>query len=195
MCILELRRQYYASYLSTSPNVISIGGTTLNVQANTTTTPIYSRIAEPIWTQEGCGYSSIFSQPSYQSGISILNGKPRSIPNCSLVADPNLGCIVYCYPNYYNVGGTSLSCPIFASLISLANQQRLNASKSILTITQIQTSIYSGTSGLFYDVTLGVGGLAPYNNGNVFGALTCFDVPSGQGVPNFNNLITYLANL
>ena len=77
----------------------------------------------------------------------------------------------------------------------MANQKRLNANKQILTRTQIQTSIYSGTLGLFYDVTLGVGGLAPYNNGNVFGALTGFDVPSGQGVPNFNNLITYLANL
>jgi subtilase family serine protease len=188
---------YSASYPATSPYVIAVGGTTLNVKSDTTTTPRYSRCQEPIWSQEGCGYSSVFGKPSYQNNIQILTNEPRTIPDCSLIADPNLGCIVYCGGRHYCVGGTSLSCPVFAGLISIANQRRVNSSpsKPVLTISQIQNAMYTNNNGLFYDVILGVSGLAPYNNGNVFNTGIGFDVPSGLGVPNFTNLINKLANL
>ena len=190
------------SYPSLSPNVLAVGGTTLNVIQNGNE---YTRQSEQTWNDAGTGFSKYFSQPTYQQNISQLVGKKRCIPD--IVADANqaTGFRVYC-SNYqrgytwYTVGGTSLSCPLNAGLITNANILRFNSQKSSLSTTlnssyKLQTSIYNiyknnraQYSNYFYDITSGL-----VDNG--FYANTGFDIPTGLGAPNFNNLAIYLSSV
>ena len=189
-------------YPALSPNVLAIGGTTLNVikEGNT-----YIRQSEQTWCDAGAGFSTYFSQPSYQQNISQLVGQKRCIPD--IVADANqaTGLRVYCsnYKNgytWYTVGGTSLSCPLNAGLIANANILRFNSQKSSLSTSlgssyKLQTSIYNiyknnptQYSNYFYDITSGL----PDNNYN---ATNGYDIATGIGAPNFNNLAIYLSSV
>jgi len=75
----------------------------------------------------GGGVSRIFAKPSYQASIS---GTHRSVPDVAALGDPQTGYLVgqtQSFPegNHYDefrIGGTSLSSPIFAGLMALADQ-------------------------------------------------------------------------
>ncbi len=107
-----------AQYPSASPKVISVGGTTL------TFNPDGSLQSETGWSSGGGGCSLYETAALAQSGFSqyaqvSCNGQ-RATPDVSLDADPNSGAAVYDSSNYfgqtgwYQVGGTSLSSPMWA---------------------------------------------------------------------------------
>lgn len=103
------------SYPSTSPNVVSIGGTRLLLSGST-----YS--SESGWTGSGGGPSSVASNgtPDYQQGWQS-SGR-RTTPDVSSVADPNTGVYVVFRGGLYQFGGTSASAPQWAGIIALADQ-------------------------------------------------------------------------
>lgn len=83
------------------------------------------------------GTSTLFTQPFYQKGvvptsISEANGTTpmRSIPDISMVGDPNTGMLVGqtqafadgTYYDEYRIGGTSLSSPLLAGVLAVASQ-------------------------------------------------------------------------
>jgi subtilase family serine protease len=88
----------------------------------------------------GGGTSRIFTQPWYQAdvvpdSIATANGaRPRlmrAVPDVAAIADPNTGFLVgqtQAFPdgtskyNEYRSGGTSLSSPVFAGLVAIAQQ-------------------------------------------------------------------------
>jgi subtilase family serine protease len=87
----------------------------------------------------GGGTSKVFAEPSWQQGVvppDIANywGKPgRAVPDVSAVGDPNTGMLVgqtQTFPTgpnkkrygEYRIGGTSLSSPLFAGMMALADQ-------------------------------------------------------------------------
>jgi subtilase family serine protease len=81
----------------------------------------------------GGGISILFPQPAYQEGIvpSVLANAPgvpaRVVPDVSMVADPVTGFLIgtsQLFGTYDEVviGGTSLSSPLFAGVIALAQQ-------------------------------------------------------------------------
>jgi len=91
----------------------------------------------------GGGTSRLFTQPSYQAGtvpnsLSQLNGptKMRVVPDVGAVADPETGYLICedapgnggtCSAgagDLIQIGGTSLACPVFAAIQSLAEQGR-----------------------------------------------------------------------
>ncbi|MEO6997129.1 MAG: S53 family peptidase [Terracoccus sp.] len=88
----------------------------------------------------GGGTSQLFSQPKYQKGVvpaSIANyfgqGAHRAVPDVAMVGDTQTGFLVgqtQTFPNgtarysEYRIGGTSLSSPLFAGVIAVANQTR-----------------------------------------------------------------------
>jgi subtilase family serine protease len=93
------------------PNVVGVGGTTLN-----------SNGSETAWSGAGGGCSTLISKPSWQVS-SVTSCSMRAVADVSADADPNTGAKVYdSYgePGWLEVGGTSESSPIIASVFALA---------------------------------------------------------------------------
>jgi len=183
----------YVGYPSSSPNVLSCGGTSLHLNNDNT------RSRETTWPSAGCGASLYTSKPLYQKSINnITKYAKRCIPDIACVANPNTGVAVVYNSITYIFGGTSVSTPMFAGILSLGIQNRLNKNKqpitTVLTNTNqknllqnlLYTKIYNNGSNLtytnnFYDVTSG-------QDGNYLGGSN-FDVPTGLGVPKVSALI------
>jgi subtilase family serine protease len=129
---------------ASSPWVTSVGGTSLGVtQRNTRAvetgwgTSSYScdqttlECTRDAWLYgSGGGVSAFFAEPWYQADAGLsLSG--RGVPDVAAVGDPQTGLLVgqtQAFPdgNYYDeyrIGGTSLSSPIFAGLMALADQK------------------------------------------------------------------------
>ena len=151
-----------AEYPSTSPNVISVGGTTLNFSNG-------SLVSETGWSQGGGGCSIYENANSTQANFAQYPqvnclGK-RATPDVSLDADPNSRAAVYDSSTYqgqkgwYQVGGTSLSSPMWAGRAADSGSL-VNAS-----------SVY-GSNIAFRDITSG-------NNGSA--CLLGYDLCSGRG--------------
>ena len=186
-------------YPSSSPNVLSVGGTSLSIDANSI------RISETTWYNNllsagGCGYSKYMLSPSYQKNNLLNPNNYRCTPDISLCADPNNGVFVVNQNNWYVFGGTSVSAPLMAGILSLANQNRLNNSKPTLstvgTTYPLQNFLYENIykknqtypyNNNFYDIQNGIDGIYKANNG--------YDVPTGLGVPYCNTLVNSLFNL
>jgi subtilase family serine protease len=116
-----------AQYPSSSPWVVSAGGTTVNRK----TTGAFS--SESCWAGSGGG-SSVYE--NWQSPEDILNGmgpwsdyqyklfgrSSRQTPDMSFDSDPASGVYVYDYSNggWYIVGGTSVASPALAGIVNLA---------------------------------------------------------------------------
>jgi subtilase family serine protease len=82
----------------------------------------------------GGGVSSVFAQPAYQAGVvpASVTTKRRAIPDVAADGDPNTGMLVgetQTFPDgavrygEYRLGGTSLSSPLFAGIMALADQR------------------------------------------------------------------------
>jgi len=107
-------------YPSTSVNVISCGGTTLNRSNNGTL------LSETAWADTGCGLSAYEPRPIFQNVISSIVGNRRGSNDISFDADPNTG--VYVYDStplwgengWWILGGTSVSSPCLSAVVNLA---------------------------------------------------------------------------
>ena len=171
-----------------SPYVLGVGGTTLYLDSNG------NRSSETAWTGSGGGVSSVYSEPSYQTGWQTANR--RGVPDVSFLADPNTGVFVYDSVNggWFVVGGTSASAPQWAALVALANQLRVNSGST--PVSSLNDSLYSLAQGstttpytvnpaYFYDVSQG-------NNGGYL-ATAQYDFVTGLGSPVANALVPALA--
>ena len=147
-----------AQYPSASPNVISVGGTTLNFSGT-------SFLSETGWSGSGGGCSVYETANGTQStGQVNCNGK-RATPDVSLDADPASGVSVYDTTRYqgqsgwFRVGGTSASSPMWAGRSAGAG------------VTVNSVYVY-GNSITYRDITSG-------NNGA--NALDGYDLVTGLG--------------
>ena len=152
-----------ADYPSASPNVISVGGTTLHFNTNGTFG------SETGWSSGGGGCSVYETATSAQSGFTgyaqVNCAGKRATPDVSLDADPASGVSVYDSTRYqgqagwFRVGGTSASAPMWAARSAVAGA--------------VVTSAYVyGTSITYRDITSG-------NNGA--SCLIGYDLCSGRG--------------
>ncbi|HEY1351637.1 MAG TPA: S53 family peptidase [Ktedonobacteraceae bacterium] len=137
---------------ASSPFVTAVGGTTLAVGASNTylfetgwgtttsswTGTDWAPSAPGDWLYgAGGGVSMIFPEPFYQQGVvqsSVFTAQGRSgraVPDVAALADPNAGYMIgetQTFPDgsvaysEYRIGGTSLSSPIMAGLMALADQ-------------------------------------------------------------------------
>ena len=141
-----------ADWPASSPFVTAVGGTTLAVGASNnylfetgwgTTTSSWTGTA---WSPTppgrwlygaGGGVSVLFAEPSYQQGVvqpgvfKAQGRTGRAVPDVSALGDPNAGYLIggtQTFPDgsvkysEYRIGGTSLSSPIFAGIMALADQ-------------------------------------------------------------------------
>lgn len=163
-------RTISVDFPSSSPNVLSVGGTTLR----TTVKPYDNTTLENVWSGSGGGYSKFFSKPLYQQNI-IKSGTKRAVPDVCANADPNTGYIIYLNGQFMVIGGTSAAAPLWAGFLASINYRKF-----------INTNIYSlyqTNKNIVYDIKSG-------NNGDYTGA-TNYDLCSGLGSPN----LTLLASL
>jgi hypothetical protein len=96
---------YGATYPAVIPGVVSVGGTTLKLDASG------NRVSETAWSKAGSGCSAYESRPAWQTS-SPCSG--RSVADVSADADPNSGAAVYDtygQAGWLQVGGTSLAAP------------------------------------------------------------------------------------
>lgn len=195
------------SYPSSSPNVLSIGGTSLYVDAYgnrvsgsgisydaTTGAPTGAGTGAPggeeAWTDAGAGPSVIFPTPDYQLNLGLASDG-RYTSDISMVADPATGASVYdstSYTGWATVGGTSLSCPLFAGVVALINQQRkINKLGKIGNqLTERLYGLAAQRSGKFFfnDVDSG-------SSGN-YASDVGYDPGTGLGTPKVNALVDAL---
>ncbi len=151
------------SYPACSPNVVGVGGTTLNFN------PDGSFASETAWPSTGGGVSQFETEPSYQVsyGVQGSNGH-RGVPDVSFDA----GTAVSIYDSnggllWLSVTGTSIGAPAWAAIHSI----RLTASNDRLYPVAKSTFYHS----CFRDITSG-------NNG-LYSATAGYDFCTGLGSP------------
>jgi len=143
---------YPGGYPAYDPDVVAVGGTTLNLTAGGTVT------SETDWDGSGGGQSFFEAKPAAQRGVAP--GAYRGIPDVSFDADPATGVAVYDSVPYqgqtgwFEVGGTSLGAPSWSAILASADQLRAAAGKPRLTAAGgaagggAQRAIYSLATGL-----------------------------------------------
>jgi subtilase family serine protease len=160
-----------ALWPSASPNVISVGGTSLTLNADN------SYKSETAWSGSGGSVSLYEAKPSYQSALPASFSN-RSAPDVAYVADPYTGVAVYdSYKNsaWIEVGGTSAGAPQWAGLLAIANQARASVGEPTLDgRAQTLPALYGMPAGSFHDVVSG-GAANPATPG--------YDLVTGLGSP------------
>jgi hypothetical protein len=166
---------YGVIYPATSPNVVSVGGTSLSADSSS------RGWSESVWNDgggegTGSGCSAYEPQPSWQSSLDLPSGCSNRIDNdVSADADPDTGLAVYDTANgnggWNEVGGTSASSPFIAAAFALAGNPGNSPADDIY-----------GNAGDFYDVTSGSNGSCSPDY--LCTAETGYDGPTGIGTPD-----------
>jgi hypothetical protein len=190
------------SYPSTSPYVVSVGGTTL---VKDTLGGLTGQ--EVGWQLSGGGLSGTYPTPGFQTGTTV-NGVQvarRATPDIAFNADPNSGVALYVATGFGDVdgdgvadsgwlpggaGGTSAAAPEIAGLVALANQKRQEVGRDFLGI-RFNDAIYdlnrSFAGFYFNDITAGTSGANT--------AVAGYDLVTGNGSPKGQLLIDRLGTV
>lgn len=151
-----------AEYPSASPNVVSVGGTSLSFAAD-------GSITETGWSGSGGGCSAYEAPPPGQNTGSVNCAGKRATPDISLDADPNSGVSVYDSTSYsgqsgwFTVGGTSASAPMTAANAAVTGA--ISGPSSVYG-NLLHYDVIAGNNGASagpgYDLVTGIGS---WNNG------------------------------
>ncbi|MGA2602244.1 MAG: hypothetical protein ABSH09_35200, partial [Bryobacteraceae bacterium] len=143
-------------YPSASPNVVSVGGTSVSYDANNG-----AFIGENTWQSSGGGASAYESRPSYQASVSFIVGSQRGVPDVSSDGNPYTGVWVWDSlegPYWYTVGGTSVSSPTWAGIVNTAGTF---AASSNAELSKLYADL-SGGLGFGYLTDIVLGDCGPY---------------------------------
>jgi subtilase family serine protease len=171
-------------YPAFSPNVVSVGGTSLAI-----TNGNYA--GESSISISGGGISTMEPKPAYQA-LQTQSSQFRLTPDVSLDGNMDTGVAVYDSFNggtvtpWFKVAGTSLSAQVWGGLIAIADQGR--AVKSLGSLdgpTQTLPRLYELNSTDFHDITTG--------QSNGFSPSAGYDLTTGRGTPIANALVPHLA--
>jgi hypothetical protein len=175
-------------YPSASPNVLGVGGTSLNLDSSG------DYLGETGWSGSGGGISAYESQPAYQQGIVTQSSTQRTTPDVAFDANPGTG-----FPEYNSftygsstpwqeVGGTSCGAPQWSALIAIADEGRVLAGEGTLDgPSQLLPMIYSMAAADFHDITSGS------SDGNPsYSAGPGYDLVTGLGTPVANLVVASL---
>ncbi len=141
----------YAEYPAASPNVLSVGGTSLYLSN------LGSYRSETAWFFSGGSYSPYEPEPSYQTSVQTTG--QRSTPDVAFDANPNTGVEIYETPPRSRKGswqvsaGTSLGAPVWAAIIAIVDEGRALAGYGSLDgPTQTLPALYALPSSDFHSV-------------------------------------------
>ena len=169
-------RKTSQSYPAVSPYVIAVGGTSLTAPGG-----VYG--SETTWSGTGGGISITEAAPAAQIASGVLGTSTRrGVPDIAFDADPNSGAIIVFKGGHTQVGGTSLSAPLFAGF--WARIQSAHANTLIFPAAALYQ--YGPTNpSLFHDITSG-------SNGG-FSAAVGWDYTTGFGSLNVGNFAAFVA--
>ncbi|OQR86775.1 tripeptidyl-peptidase [Achlya hypogyna] len=197
---------------TSSPYLTSVGATML---ARPSATPFFDTKEEVVCSSElgalitsGGGFSDRYPRPSYQDAAvrSYLNSSALPSPgffNASGRAYPDVAAFganfkVVIRGSTSLISGTSASAPVFAGVLTLINDLRLNAGKPPLGfVNPLLYQAYAANPLAFNDVVVGsiaagMGSARPVC-AETFRATRGWDAASGLGTPNFEVLSALLA--
>jgi kumamolisin len=176
-----------ADWPAANPNVVAVGGTTLDTSAST--------LSETAWSGGGSsgggggGISTLWALPTWQQQL----GAPylmRSYPDVAFNANPSSGqtaLVMYSgFPLPMPIGGTSIAAPQWAGLLTLAGEARANAGKGPIGF--VDPVIYAMSAAdratAFDDITSG--------NIGKYSAGPGWDAATGWGGPHATAVVDYL---
>lgn len=199
---------------ATCPYVLAVGATSLNEPSDNTSTTYVEHAAQRF--ASGGGFSNYFDRPSYQddavetyfsnvdlnftgyydtpenmtelesitSGVFRITG--RGYPDVSAVGERFM---TRMNTMWNSIGGTSLSAPIWASMLTLINEERLALGKNPIGFVN---QIFYEHPEVFNDITEGDN---PGCNSDGFPAAEGWDPVTGLGSPNYPKLLALLTSL
>ena len=182
-------------FLLDNTNITLVGGTVLN-----TTGPGGTYVSESVWNDadygSSGGISTIYTIPGYQQGINMTTNQGsttlRNMPDVALT-----GKSVFLIANtnqLLNARGTSCAAPLWAGFTALVNQQAASAGRP--SVGFVNPAIYAiGKStnygADFHDTTTGNNTWS--GSPSLFFAVNGYDLCTGWGSPNGQNMINALA--
>jgi len=194
----------HTDFPSSSPYVLSVGGTTIVSQGGTEGDIVWKEgdgLRADNGGSTGGGVSAVFPRPDWQTqaGVNIQSVNPGAIvgrcmpdvaANADWTASPYLLVVDgKAEPN----GGTSAATPLWASLITLINEQR-GANNRIGYVTPVLYQTQTGAGA-----TVGTQGCTDVESGNNttdaiggYSAGPGYDAVSGWGTPNGQKLMAAL---
>jgi subtilase family serine protease len=166
-------------------------------------------LREVAWTFSGGGFSHFFARPAYQStlpaGSTPIPAAQRGVPDVAFQASAGTGALIYislppdgqsgllcgsvpCSTGWYDIGGTSLSCPQWAGLVAIADQIN-HGGLGLINPALYRIGADPGRYAAdFYDVASGnTNQTDPSIAG--YAAGTGWDPVTGLGTPNAANLV------
>ena len=180
------------SYPAEDVNVVAVGGTDLMTNGAGGAWQ-----SETAWSDSSGGPADDgFPIPSWQAAIANSSNQAsntvRNVPDVAMEANTdNYACDQgTCSGDY---GGTSFAAPRWAGFLALVNQQAVANGNATLGF--MNPAIYSLGSGpnyndVFHDITSGNNA---NGNGQSYNAVVGYDLVTGWGSPNGQNLINALA--
>ncbi len=204
------------------PEVTGVGGSEFSEVAGTTYWnstnganggSAISYIPEMAWNDSiargdlaatGGGASIYYSKPAWQVGPGVPPDGARDVPDVSLPASPDHdGYYFYTGGSLMVVGGTSVSTPAFAGIVTLLNHHLVT--NGVLAkpggLGNVNPTLYhlaAGPNSIFHDITAGnnsvpcAAGSPNCTNGTLvgFSAGPGYDQATGLGSVDANNLVT-----
>jgi kumamolisin len=179
--------QLSVSWPGSSPDVVSVGGTYVDLRTNGT------RLDELGWEDilsqggGGGGVSAIFPRPSWQTGVAGVDNPyttsppRRQVPDVAAAASAASGYAVYAGGDNAVVGGTSAAAPLWTGSFALIDElARLAIGHPLPFVAPLLYRADALDPVAFYDVTLG---------GNRFyRAGPGWDYSTGLGAPDMARL-------
>lgn len=205
---LDVNNNFYTfptvQFPGSSPYVTTVGGTTLktDTQGNYQSETTWDPQQPPTIYATGGGVSQYYHEPDYQQDLpaSVQNTLKgfRGVPD--IAADASVASTPLLYfsfrgeakAGYYDVGGTSISAPLWAGVIAVADQLA-HRSLGFLNPALYKLGHSPVYSHLFHDITQG-------SNNTVLGvpgfdATPGWDFTTGWGSPDSLTLVPALALL
>lgn len=158
MCFHTGRRDNGGCWPAVSQYVVAVGGTRLDAS----TGPGATWNGETVWSGAGGQESTVEAKPSWQT---LWSGSHRAAPDIAFDADPSSGAKIYDGTKQSQIGGTSLSAPMFVGFWARVMQGKGNLGFPA-------PLLYPLSASDFHDVTSG-------SNGNAAGP--GYDLASGRG--------------
>jgi hypothetical protein len=188
----EARERGYPDYPASSPHVVAVGGTRLELTASG------AWKGETVWDGDGAGgggCSTVLQAPPWQQSLpdwpAVGCGSRRAVADVSADADPYTGVSVYDstpvieegveYRGWTMIGGTSVATPIIAATYALAGGAGTEADDE--TVQYPARTLYENLAfdpSALHDVTIGSNGACGKGFDEFTGLSECLPAEEGE---------------